>query len=161
MGDEGDRVGPRLARGCRSFAVLDAGALVSYGWLSTGREWIGELSLDISPAAGEAYIWNCVTLPVHRRKGRYRALLEGVVAAARNEGLARLWIGSTGDPAEKADSDVGFTQVLHFSEMRVGGVRWLRSRSAPNADQALVSTARSRLALPSSIALRRARMRIH
>ncbi len=83
MGDEGNRVTPRFERGSRAFAVVEAGKVVSYGWLSTATEWIGELGVEISPDAGEAYIWNCLTLPEHRRRSHYRALLEGIVAQAR------------------------------------------------------------------------------
>jgi GNAT superfamily N-acetyltransferase len=161
MGDEGDRVGPRFARGCRCFAALHRGQLASYGWLSTHPEWIGELSLEIVPGAGEAYVWNCVTLPAYRRQGRYRALLEGIVARARSEGLTRLWIGSIEDPAEKADADAGFLPVLHFTVTRVGPVRWLRARPAPSVRAGTAEEARRRLGLRSWSDLARAPDRTH
>jgi len=161
MGHEGDRVGPRHARGCRSFAAIDGGRLVSYGWLSTGPEWIGELGLEIVPSAGEAYVWNCVTLAPHRRRGRYRALLEGIVSRARAEGLARLWIGSIEDPAEKADADVGFNPVLHFRVARLGPLRWLSARPAPSAQALLVEEAKQRLGLRSWSSLGGPGVRVH
>jgi len=161
MGVEGDRVGPRFARGCRCFAALHHGKLAAYGWLSIHPEWIGELSLEVSPAAGEAYVWNCVTLPAYRRQGRYRALLEGIVARARSEGLTRLWIGSIDDPAEKADADAGFMPVLVFTVMRVGWVRWLRARPAPDARAGMADEARRRLGLDAWSDFGRARARIH
>ncbi|HEV2218312.1 MAG TPA: GNAT family N-acetyltransferase [Candidatus Dormibacteraeota bacterium] len=145
MGAEGDRVAQRFERGSRAFAVMEAGKVVSYGWLSTEPEWIGELGLEISPADGEGYVWNCLTLPDHRRHGHYRALLEGVVAWARGEGLQRLWIGSIEDPAEKADADVGFAPVLFFESTTVFGWRILRARAAPDADRELVRAARARI----------------
>jgi len=161
MGDEGDRVGPRVARGCRCFALIDGGAVVSYGWVSTKPEWIGELSLVFSPGPGEAYVWNCVTLPAHRRQGRYRTLLEGLVATARAEGVQRLWIGSVEDPAEKADADAGFSPVLHFTVTTSAGLRLLRVRPAPGAPQDLVDGARSRLHLRGFTHLGRALSRVH
>jgi GNAT superfamily N-acetyltransferase len=161
MGDEGDRVAPRFARGCRCFAALHRGQLAAYGWLSADPEWIGELSLEITPGAGEAYVWNCVTLPAYRRQGRYRALLEGIVARARSEGSTRLWIGSIEDPAEKADADAGFLPVLHFTVMRVGPLRWLRARPAPAARARMVEEARRRLGLRSWSDLGPARTRTH
>jgi len=161
MGEEGDRVAPRFERGCRAFAVTEAGQVVSYGWLSTTTEWIGELGVEISPDAGEAYIWNCLTLPEHRRRGHYRALLEGMVAQARRDGMARLWIGSTEDPAQKADADAGFMPVLHFTLARVGPVRWLRARPAPAARAGMAEEARRRLGLDAWSDLGRARKRIH
>jgi GNAT superfamily N-acetyltransferase len=161
MGAEGDRVASRFARGCRCFAALHRGEFASYGWLSAHPEWIGELSLEISPAAGEAYVWNCVTLPAYRRQGRYRVLLEGIVARARSEGLTRLWIGSIEDPAEKADADTGFLPVLHFTVTPIGPLRWLRARPAPGARAGMAEEARRRLGLRSWSHLGRARVRTH
>jgi GNAT superfamily N-acetyltransferase len=161
MEEEGDRVPARFARGCRCFAVTDASDVVAYGWVSTGPEWIGELSLEVTPTRGEAYVWNCVTLAPHRRRGMYRALLEGIVSRARAEGIARIWIGSAEDPAEKADTDAGFAPVLHLTATRLGPLRWLRAVAAPAADAELAEEARQRLGLRSWSALGRARARIH
>ena len=159
MGGEGDRVALRFGRRCRAFALLEDGAVVAYGWMSTGPEWIGELAVEIRPAAGEAYIWNCVTLPEHRRRGLYRTLLEGILAMARADGLMRLWIGSVVGPAEKADVDAGFTAVLEYEVTTRLGLRWLRIRPVARADPELARTTRSRLALVSTLAF--ARPRVH
>jgi hypothetical protein len=117
---------------------------VSFGWLSSEREWIGELNLWITPMPGEAYVWNCFTLEPHRRHGHYRSLLCGLVGLP---GINRLWIGSVDIPAEKADSDAGFVRVLRFDVVHERGVRHLSARAAPGADRGLVDEARSRLAL--------------
>ena len=161
MGSEGDRVAPRLARGCRAFAIKDSGEVAAYGWLSASPEWIGELHLEISPAPGEAYVWNCVTLAAHRRRGLYRALLDGIVSRARADRLVRLWIGSVEDPAEKADVDVGFSPVLLFSARRLGPLRWLRAVPAPGAPPDLAAEARRRLGLRTSFTVGTARARVH
>ena len=161
MGEEGDRVGPRFERGSRAFAVIEAGNVVSYGWLSTATEWIGELGVAISPGAGEAYIWNCLTLADHRRRGHYRALLEGIVAQGRREGMARLWIGSTEDPAQKADADAGFVTVLNFTVRRLAGLRWLSAGPDPRADPDLVAAARRRLGMRWSTSIAADRRRVH
>src|SRR5206468_630512 len=95
-------------------------AIVSYGWLSAGREWVGELALYLEPALGEAYVWNCFTLEAHRRRGHYRRVLEGIVSVARSEGLRRLWIGSVDVPAEKADSDAGLGRAAALALARQG-----------------------------------------
>ena len=159
MGADGDRVPARFDRGCRAFAVTEADKVVSYGWLSARPEWIGELGLEIAPADGEGYIWNCMTLPVHRRRGHYRALLEGIVGWARGQGLQRLWIGSIEDPAEKADADVGFAPVLFLESTTLFGWRVLRARTAPDTDRELVRAARARIR-PWRV-LDRARLRVH
>ena len=157
MGGDGDRAAARFARGCRCFAIEQPGGqIAAYGWLSTGREWIGELGLEIAPGPGEGYVWNCFTLEDHRRQGHYRRLLEGFVGLPD---LRRLWIGSIDDPAEKADADAGFAPVLHF-EVRSGlGMRVLRARPAPGADRDLVSAALDRLRGYGTLG--RMRKRIH
>jgi len=159
MGDEGDRVAPRFDRGCRAFVVLEREAVVAYGWLSKGPEWVGELSVEIRPAPNEAYVWNCCTLAEHRRHGHYRSLLDGIVAASRRDGIARLWIGSVEHPAEKADADAGFTAVAECHVTTVLGLRWLRVRAAAGAAPELMEAARARMA--PAHALDFARKRIH
>ena len=152
---------PRFERGCRAFAVQEQGRLVAYGWLSTQAEWVGEVSAQISPGTHEAYVWNCVTLPDHRRRGHYRALLEGIIATARREGLVRLWIGSVDDPAEKANTDVGFVPVLIVSMRRFGGLSWLRIVPDRAARKDLVRDAYRRMNHRWWSAVRRTRRRVH
>lgn len=161
MAHEGDRVPMRFARGCRAFARLAGGGIVSYGWMSTGPEWVGELAVHITPAAGEAYVWNCFTLEPHRRRGHYRAVLQGIVAVARSEGLRRLWIGSVDVPAEKADTDAGFVRVLRFDVTASGAERTLSVSAAPGAEATLVDAARSRLGLEGWSHSGAAEVRVH
>jgi GNAT superfamily N-acetyltransferase len=130
MGEEGDLVATRLARGCRCFVVSVDGAIAGYGWLSTASEWIGELQLEISPRPGEGYIWNCVTLKEHRRKGVFRSLLLGIAEIARAEGLRRLWIGTVAIPAEKALEPSGFRPAFRFAFMRVAGLHSMQITAA-------------------------------
>lgn len=147
MGGEGDRVAMRFGRGCRAFARIVDDEVVAYGWLSAGREWVGELAVYVDPAPGEAYVWNCFTVEAHRRRGHYRRVLEGIVSVARSEGLRRLWIGSVDVPAEKADMDAGFERVLRFDVSQDGTTRTLTVSAAPGADEAIVHVARQRLGL--------------
>ena len=161
MAREADRVAMRLARGCRAFARLARGEVVSYGWMSARREWIGELGLEITPAGREAYVWNCFTLERHRRRGHYRAVLQGIVAVARSEGLRRLWIGSVDIPAEKADADAGFVRVLRFDVSPAGEQRTLAVSAAPGADPALADEARRRLGLDGWSHTGLVRSRVH
>ena len=126
MGPEGDLVAERLARGCRCFVVMVEGAVAGYGWLSTGPEWVGEIQVVITPGAGEAYIWNCVTLPGRRRQGVFRSLVAGIAAIAAREGVNRLWIGSVENPAERAMTPLGFAPAARFDSFEFLGSHWLR-----------------------------------
>ncbi len=115
------------------------GRIGGYGWLSTGPEWISELQLEIHPRPREGYIWNCATIPDHRRKGIFRALLVGISGIAHQEGLRRLWIGSVAIPAEKAVGPSGFGPALHFTSITVAGLHFLRIR--PSGQQPLAESA--------------------
>lgn len=117
MGAEAPLAAARLGRGCRAFAGWVGEAVAGYGWLSQGPEWIGEVGLQVEPAEGEAYLWNFVTLPAHRRRGIFRALVVEACAAAADEGLTRLWIGSIAGTAEQAVVEAGFRPALSI----VGG----------------------------------------
>lgn len=158
MGPEAELVKRRFARGCRCFAVVLDGAVAGYGWLSTGPEWIGELQLEIRPGTAEAYIWNCVTLARHRRKGIFRSLVIGIAAAARGLGARRVWIGSVDIPAEKALSPSGFRPALHFRSLRLGPVHLVR---VSYADQALGLDAQGRVGVRPGIYIRGSARRTH
>ncbi len=161
MREEGDRVEMRFARGCRAFAATVGGSVVAYGWLSSGREWVGELAVEIAPAEGEAYVWNCFTLASHRRQGHYRRVLQGIVASARREGLRRLWIGSVDVPAEKANADVGFVRVLRIECSAFSETLRLIPRPALGADSRLVDDARQRIGVTGFGIVVRRRTRVH
>jgi GNAT superfamily N-acetyltransferase len=120
---------------------------VGYGWLSTKSEWIGEVQLEIGLPAGEAYIWNCVTLARHRRKGVFRAVVTAIVGQARKEGLARLWIASLVGVGGKTIQQVGFQPVLQFDSSKRLGLQWLRVRPAQGVDPQLLTSAREAVAV--------------
>ena len=143
MARDASLVRPRLARGVRCFAaMLDDGSIAGYGWLSTQPEWIGELQLDIRPGLGEGYVWNCATVPEHRRRGIFKAVLSGISNHAHASGLRRLWIGSVAIPAERAVGPSGFRSALRFSTWRLGPAHVLRSQPSPDADPKLIADAR-------------------
>ena len=161
MGDEGDLVATRLGRGCRCFGAWTGDELAGYSWLSMRSEWIGELELTITPRAGEGYIWNCVTLPAHRRQGVLRGLLATLTRQARAENFSRLWIGSVAIPAERAFGPSGFTPVLLFASELIVGYRWLQVRPAEGAAPALVEAAHHVVGAPTGTFLRTSHPRRH
>jgi GNAT superfamily N-acetyltransferase len=141
MGAEGDRVALRMQRGCRCFGAAIGADVVGYGWVSTGAEWMGEPQLQIKPGRGEAYIWNCVTVPAHRRKGVFGALLRAIKAQLKSDGFNRLWIGSVQDPAENAIDRAKFVPVLRLDTSSRLGFRWLRVLPSYKADPQLAAAA--------------------
>lgn len=159
MGDEGDLVASRLARGCRCFVVWIDGAVGGYGWLSTNPEWIGELQLEIGPRPGEGYVWNCVTVEEHRRRGVFRSLVLGISEVAREAGLRRLWIGSVAIPAERALEPSGFRPALRFDSMTTGGLHLMRV--VETGDRVLAAEGLAVLRVGGGIKVRRSRRRRH
>ena len=134
---------------------------MGYGWLSTRSEWIGELELEIALPSGEAYIWNCVTLAPHRRKGVFRSVVTSLVANAREEGLKRLWIASIVGVGGNAIEQAGFEPVLRFNAANRLGMHWLRVVPAQGVDASLLAVARQALAVKSGISVRRSKSRKH
>lgn len=141
MGNERELIALRRARGCRCFGAWIDGLLVGYGWLSTQPEWIGEEQVVIRPRHGEGYIWNCVTVTEHRRRGVFRAILAGITNVARNEGMNRLWLGTIAIPAEKAVGPSGFKPAIKTAGFRLAGFQVTRASAAPGASPSLVRDA--------------------
>lgn len=159
MGAEGDLVAARFARGCTCFGALLDGELLGYGWLSTEPEWIGEVQLEIKPREREAYIWNCVTLAEHRRKGVFRSLVVGMALAARRLGRRRVWIGSVAIPAERTLEPLGFHPALYFDSMTLAGLHLMRVRAS--ADRSLAREASSVVGVHPGLVIRMSHPRRH
>jgi GNAT superfamily N-acetyltransferase len=161
MGAESHLVPGRLAKGSRCFGAWFGHELVGYGWLSIKPEWIGEVQLEIAPAAQEAYVWNCVTLAPHRRKGVFRSLVLTLVAKASEEGLARLWIASGGDIGQNTILNAGFVPVVHFDTATRFGLRWLKVAPVDGVDPGLATAARRAMSIKPGSSLRISRQRRH
>ena len=161
MAQEAHLVPGRLAKGSRCFGAWLGHELVGYGWWSAKPEWIGEVELEIAPAADEAYIWNCVTLAPHRMKGVFRSVVVALVAQAREEGVARLWIASGGDIAQNTIPNAGFLPVLRFESGSRFGFRWRKVTPVATADPRLTAAADRAMAVKPGWSLHRARPRSH
>ena len=161
MEAESGLVPGRLARGSRCFGAWVGHELVGYGWLSTESEWIGEVELEIGLPSGEAYVWNCVTLARHRRKGVFRSVVNSIVGEGHKEGLARLWIASIVGIGGKTIHQAGFQPVLRFDANKMLGLNWLRIRPAEGVDPDLLASARKAVAVKGPMSLRRSIVRKH
>jgi hypothetical protein len=161
MEAESGLVPGRLARGSRCFGAWVGHELVGYGWLSTKSEWIGEVQLEIGLAPGEAYVWNCVTLARHRRKGVFRSVVTSIVGQAHKEAMARLWIASLVGVGGKTIQQAGFQPVLQFDSANTLGMHWLRVRPAEGVDPALLASARRAVAVKGALSVRRRQTRKH
>jgi phospholipase/carboxylesterase len=154
------RVGPEVARELAQAMDLDdqasvlqrfddgrhcyigriEGRLATYGWVTFDEEDIGELSLSIRLKAGEAYIWNCATLPAYRGQRLYPALLTHIVGELHHQGLQRIWIGTDADnlPSQSGIVLAGFQPIgdVVISSVLTMRRAWLRGR--PGISERLV-----------------------
>jgi ribosomal protein S18 acetylase RimI-like enzyme len=111
----------RFAGSRRCFAAWAEDRVAAYCWVSQTPDFIGELEHEIRLPPGEAYIWDCATLPAFRRKHLYTALLNHLTNELRAEGLQRVWIGSSLDnrPSMRAFSRSGFQPVVTVLYVRL------------------------------------------
>lgn len=111
----------RFAAGSRCFVARVEGEVAAYGWVSQGVEQIGELERSLHMRPDEAYIWDCATLPAFRRKGLYTALLGYIAATLREEGVRRLWIGTSlqNRPSLQGMAAAGFRPVIKVLFVRI------------------------------------------
>ncbi|MGH2493557.1 MAG: GNAT family N-acetyltransferase [Ktedonobacteraceae bacterium] len=122
----------RFERGKRCYAGLLSEQIVTYGWVTFDEESIGELNLKARLRAGEAYIWDCTTLPAYRGQRLYPALLAHILGALAAEGISHAWLGTDADniPSQKGVALAGFQPILDvgFVHSPTGKSMWIRER---------------------------------
>jgi len=147
MGGGGDASVEMLKRfetGRRCYTAWVADKLAAYGWVSFNEEYIGELNLRLRLLPGEAYIWDCVTLPAFRQNYLYSALLVYILAELRSEKLCRVWIGADLEnvASQRGIARAGFRAVADLLIARVLALRSVWVQARPNVPDSLVAEAR-------------------
>lgn len=134
----------RLSQKRRCFVAWREAEIASYCWISLQQEYVGEMEsiLDIHP--GEAYIWNCATLPRYRRQGLYTALLADIVNRLAEEGMQRIWIGADLEnvPSHRAFQTTGFLPAANFVFFRIWRLYAFLTTALPQTPPHLLSAAR-------------------
>lgn len=137
----------RFDNGRHCYICRVEGRLATYGWVTFDEEDIGELGLSIRLKAGEAYIWNCATLPAYRGQRLYPALLAHIIGELYHQGLRRVWIGTDTDnlPSQSGLALAGFQPIGDIVISHVLTMRraWLRGR--PGISERLVMDVRQAL----------------
>ncbi|MGH2508039.1 MAG: GNAT family N-acetyltransferase [Ktedonobacteraceae bacterium] len=131
----------RLGRHCYIARVEDQ--LVAYGWLTFDKEEIGELGLSVRLLPGEAYIWDCATLPAFRGKRLYPALLSHILGELQRTGFQRVWIGMDTDNQSSRTGAVlaGFQPVIDILLVRELHTRRFLVRGYPGVSSEYVQAA--------------------
>jgi ribosomal protein S18 acetylase RimI-like enzyme len=103
----------RFGMGRHCYIARVEGNLAAYGWITFDEEGIGELGLRIRLKKGEAYIWDCATLPAYRGLRLYPALLAHMLVDLQSAGFQRVWIGTDADnlPSQSGVVRVGFQPI--------------------------------------------------
>jgi GNAT superfamily N-acetyltransferase len=137
----------RFDNGRHCYVGRIEGTLVTYGWVTFDEEDIGELGLSIRLKAGEAYIWNCATLPAYRGQRLYPALLAHIVRELHHQGLHRIWIGTDTDnlPSQSGMALAGFQPIGDIVISPILTMRRVWMRGRPGAPAQLVMDARHAL----------------
>ena len=143
-GDTSAEVRLRFETGRHCYAAWVAGDLAAYGWVSFDEEFIGELGLRLKLLPGEAYIWDCVTLPAFRQNHLYSALLGYMLHELRAEPFCRVWIGADYDnlPSQRGIERAGFHPVADMVIARVLPLRQMWVQGRPGVPESLVMEAR-------------------
>lgn len=134
----------RLESGRQCYAAWVDGQVAAYGWVSFEDEDIGELNLRIKLLPGEAYIWDCATLPAFREKLLYSALLIYILRELRAQNLCRAWIGAdyANVASQKGMARAGFHHVADLVIQRVLAMRQVWVVGLPDVPESIVAEAR-------------------
>jgi GNAT superfamily N-acetyltransferase len=133
----------RLQGNRRCFSLRVAGQIATYGWVTHGVEWVGELERPFHFHKDEAYVWDCRTLPAWRGQRFYSALLSHIIYRLHQEGVPRLWIGASrqNQPSIRGFANAGFKPVVDLTYRRIFRLTVLWFREAPRVLPRLVSAA--------------------
>jgi len=98
------------------------GRLATYGWITFDEEGIGELGLSMHLREGEAYIWNCATLPEYRGQRLYPALVAHMLGVLKSAGFQQVWIGTDADnlASQVGVELVGFQPIAEVIQAQDG-----------------------------------------
>jgi len=114
-------VSNRLESGRRCFAAWFRDQIVTYCWVSRIAECVGEIEHAIHFKPDEAYIWDCATLPEYRHRGIYSGLLAFMASTLANDGISRVWIGSSLDNTHslRGFANAGYSEVATLFYFRL------------------------------------------
>ena len=69
------------------------GIILSYGWVAQSGDSVNDLDFNLQMPPGEAWIYDCATIPMARGRRLYPAILRAMQSELANRGFAHAWIG--------------------------------------------------------------------
>jgi hypothetical protein len=70
------------------------GVILSYGWVAQPGDSVNDLDFNLQMPPGEAWIYDCATIPMARGRRLYPAILRSMQSELANRGFAHAWIGT-------------------------------------------------------------------
>ncbi len=140
-----DEICSRFTAGRHCYAAWMDGKIVCYGWVSFDEEMVGELNLRLRLVPGEAYVWDCATLPEYRQLHLYSALLSYILHELMDhQPVCRCWIGADLDnlPSQKGIARAGFRRVANLRVDRFLAMRMVWADAAPGVPDSWVEEAK-------------------
>ncbi len=139
-----DEIRRRFEAGARCYAAWVGSDLAAYGWVSFEEEYVGEFNLWVRLVPGEAYIWDCFTLPAFRQRGLYSALLAHILAELEHDNECRVWIGADMDnvASQRGIARAGFRPIADMVLARVFAMRLVWVQGRPGVPEGTVAEAR-------------------
>ena len=135
----------RFAAGRHCYVAWFGKQIVSYGWVSFNEEMVGELNLRLRLIFGEAYIWDCATLPAYRQQHLYSALLSFILRELlTKQPVCRAWIGANLDnlASQRGIARAGFQHVANLLVERFLAMRLVWAQGDPKVPDSWVTEAR-------------------
>lgn len=71
------------------------GEVLAYGWIARAGDTVNDLGFEVDLPVGEAWIYDCATVPAARGKGLYTALLRTMRRDFALHHIQRGWIGTS------------------------------------------------------------------
>ena len=111
----------RLQEKRRCFILKTNDQIATYGWVTHGPEYVGEIERRFNLQHNEAYIWDCATVPAWRGQRCYSALLSHLIYQLHDERVSRIWIGASRQnrPSVRGFVNAGFLPVLDLIYRRI------------------------------------------
>jgi Acetyltransferase (GNAT) family len=134
----------RLEAGRQCYIASVGNDVAAYAWVSFDEEYVSEFNLRIRLLPGEAYIWNCLTLPGFREQRLYSGLLAYISSQLRTQEVCRIWICTDLEnvPSQRGIERAGFHHVADLIVSRVLAMRFVYVQGQPEVPDSLVSETR-------------------
>lgn len=113
----------RFSRGELCCCALHTSDAVSYCWIASDCEVVGEIERVVKLREGEVYLFDAFTSPLHRGKNLCAAILSKSLEWARSKGHSRALIFASSDnrPSVRAINRAGFKLLQTLTCIRLFG----------------------------------------